>query len=284
MKTMPGVSLSHVAQQVTTLATCWKIVRRDGVVLGFTDYHEDLTVLGVLYKAASGLTRATALSGVSDLSVSNMETETILDSTRISRPALLAGLYDFADVFILMVDYTNPSLWQIKLARGKLGEVSVGKNSAQVEFRSLTQLLKQRIGRTHEAHCPYDLGDAKCGVNLTLFKKPATVTTSVSSRVFRASALIGNGVDWFRFGKVTWTSGLNTGLTMEVKTYTDSTGEITLSLPMPFNIVLGDALDAFPGCAKTFAICQSKFNNLNFGGFPFVKGTDFILSFPDAKS
>jgi hypothetical protein len=40
-------------------ATCWKISRRDGVVLGFTDHVRDLEVGGVTYKAASGYTRTT---------------------------------------------------------------------------------------------------------------------------------------------------------------------------------------------------------------------------------
>ena len=41
MKTiLPGLDQHH-AGEVTTLATCWRILRRDGVVLGFTDRRPD---------------------------------------------------------------------------------------------------------------------------------------------------------------------------------------------------------------------------------------------------
>ena len=54
MKTVSAALAQHLAGDVTTLATCWKITRRDGVVLGFTDHVRDLDVDGVTYRAASG--------------------------------------------------------------------------------------------------------------------------------------------------------------------------------------------------------------------------------------
>jgi hypothetical protein len=54
MKTISTALAEHLAGDVTTLATCWKITRRDGVVLGFTDHVRDLDVDGVTYRAASG--------------------------------------------------------------------------------------------------------------------------------------------------------------------------------------------------------------------------------------
>ena len=42
MKTISAGLAQHLAGEVTTLATCWKITRRDSVVLGFTDHVFDL--------------------------------------------------------------------------------------------------------------------------------------------------------------------------------------------------------------------------------------------------
>jgi hypothetical protein len=39
----------------TTLCACWRVVRRDGVVQGFTDHDVDIVFDGVTYSAASGL-------------------------------------------------------------------------------------------------------------------------------------------------------------------------------------------------------------------------------------
>ena len=47
----------RLADEVTTLVTCWKITRRDGAVLGFTDHVRGLGVDGITYRAASGYTR-----------------------------------------------------------------------------------------------------------------------------------------------------------------------------------------------------------------------------------
>jgi hypothetical protein len=68
MKSISTALAQHLAGEVTTLATCWQITRRDDVVLGFADHVRDLVVDGVTYRAASGYTR-TAIRGTADLAV-----------------------------------------------------------------------------------------------------------------------------------------------------------------------------------------------------------------------
>jgi hypothetical protein len=41
-------------EEAETLATFWRIHRRDGVTLGFTSHDRDLWFDGVLYRAAPG--------------------------------------------------------------------------------------------------------------------------------------------------------------------------------------------------------------------------------------
>jgi hypothetical protein len=47
MKSISSALAQHLTGEVTTLATCWQITHRDGVVLGFTDHDRDLEVDGV---------------------------------------------------------------------------------------------------------------------------------------------------------------------------------------------------------------------------------------------
>jgi hypothetical protein len=101
MKTISAGLAQHLAAEVTTLATCWRITRRDGVVLGFTDYIRDLEVDGVTYEAASGYTR-TAIRSTADLAVDNLDLESV-----------------FADVEI---GGAGPEAWW----SGSSGEVKVG--------------------------------------------------------------------------------------------------------------------------------------------------------------
>lgn len=279
MRTLNAAATTHLALQRTNLCMCWKITRMDSTVLGFTDFHEDLFIDGLWYQSQSGMVRATAVSGGSDLGVQNADVECVLDSDHIDREDLESGLYDYAEIKIFLVNYLNPSSFQIKLLRGRLGEVSMGQNAAQAELRSLTQMLQQRTGRTHEVACSYELGDAKCGVSLAAFRVTGTVTTVTNQHNIKDTSR-GEAQGWFNQGKITFTSGHCAGLSMEIQSYTASTHGFLLSLDMPYPIQVGDTYSATPGCAKTYAVCKSKFNNENFGGWPFIPGSDFALSFP----
>lgn len=81
---------------------------------------------------------------------------------------------------------------------------------------------------------------------------------------------------WFDYGVITFTSGLNAGLSMEVKSYT--VGQIVLWLPMPFVIAVGDAYTMVAGCDKTIDTCNTKFGNVvNFRGEPYLPGVDRLV-------
>jgi hypothetical protein len=71
MKTLRAGLANHLAGGLTTLCRCWRIERRDGVMMGFTDFDCDLMFDGVTYSAASGFT-ATAIEGQLGLAVSNL--------------------------------------------------------------------------------------------------------------------------------------------------------------------------------------------------------------------
>ena len=79
MKTLPPALATHVAGGLTTLCRCWRVDRRDGVVMGFTDFDRDLVFDAVTYKAASGFT-ATAIEGQLGLAVSNLDVQGALSS------------------------------------------------------------------------------------------------------------------------------------------------------------------------------------------------------------
>ena len=55
MRTLDVGFAAHIASGATTLATCWRIARRDGVVLGFTDHDVALSFGGTDYLPAHGL-------------------------------------------------------------------------------------------------------------------------------------------------------------------------------------------------------------------------------------
>ena len=75
---------AHLAGEVTTLATCWRIARRDGMQHYFTDHDRDITVDGHQYSARTGIVPS-AVTSQAGLAVDNLELEGLLDSETITR-------------------------------------------------------------------------------------------------------------------------------------------------------------------------------------------------------
>jgi hypothetical protein len=83
-------------------------------------------------------------------------------------------------------------------------------------------------------------------------------------------------IGYFAYGKVSFTSGQNAGFAMEVKTF--APGVVTLAMPLPYPIAVGDTYTIVAGCDKTFATCRDRWNNvLFFRGEPYIPGQDTIL-------
>lgn len=164
MKTVTPTLAAHLAGPVTTLSTCWIITRRDGRVFRFTDHDQDLAFEGETYAARFGYARS-ALTSDAQLSVDNLDIDGIFDDEAISEAEMRAGLFDFAEVSIFLVNWTDPSMGSLRLRRGWLGEVTLSEQgSFRTELRGLTQALQQEIGEIYSAECRADLGDGRCKV------------------------------------------------------------------------------------------------------------------------
>ena len=265
---------SHFESENTSLATCWKIIRTDNIMMGFTDHVEDINFASQNYIASSGFQPTDVLQR-DDLSVDNMDIAGILDSSYITESDIQAGIYDFAEIEIFMVNYTDLSQGRMWLKRGWIGEVKMSRSQFQAEIRGLSQKLSQNIGRLFTPSCDAILGDYRCGLDLSSFTENTTITEVINNQTFSCSALSQEN-SYFQGGEVVWISGNNQGFKMEIKDHIENT--ITLALPMSNNIQVGDSLDLIAGCNKSKTACKDKFNNfINFRGFPDLPGQDKSL-------
>ena len=112
--------------------------------------------------------------------------------------------------------------------------------------------------RLYYPTCPYVLYEAACGVNRASFAVSGTVTVAGSTTQFTTNLTSANG--YFEQGYIKFTSGALAGITGPIRTST-SGGVISMlagfdSAPQP-----GDTFVVYPGCDKTPATCQAKFNN-----------------------
>lgn len=272
---------AHLAQEVTTLATCWRIVRKDAVVLRFTDHDADVVVGGELYKASSGISPS-AVSSQLGLAVDNLELEGMLSEHGFTQADVLAGKFDHAEVLIFMVDYTAPDAGELKLKSGWLGELRLKGGGFVAEIRGISSLLQQAIGQVYTSTCRARLGDARCGVDLESVTVSGAVSAVEAAHVF-SDVGRGEAKNYFAYGLVRFTSGANAGLSMEVREFVG--GRFSLFLPMPNAIAIGDAYAAVAGCDKLFDTCCSRFNNaVNFRGEPHVPGIDKMLETSATRS
>lgn len=277
MKSASANLQNHLAGSVSTLALCIKITRRDSTVFAFTTHTSDLVVSSVTYVSAGGSFSPHMIKTSGDMSVDNTDVEALIDSSYITDSDLLAGKFDYADVEFFMVNYKAVADGILRLRKGTLGEIESNGDTFRAELRGLTQHLQQVIGRLYGKRCDADLGDARCTVSLAAYTVTSTVTSVASKQQFN-----GGSVPAAAGGKLTWTSGNNNGLSMEVQAVSGST--IALSLPMPFTIQIGDGYSVYRGCDKLPDTCRVVFNNiLNIRAFPFIPGNDRAMQYPDAQ-
>lgn len=112
------------------------------------------------------------------------------------------------------------------------------------------------------------------------------VASVANARTFVASGLTAFADDFFARGLLTWTSGPNTGRTMEVKAhYKGIVGADTIELwrRMSEDIAVGNGFTVTAGCDKQFETCRVKFaNGDNFRGFPHMPGNDYVTAYPNS--
>jgi uncharacterized phage protein (TIGR02218 family) len=282
MKSLPAGLQAHLDSGATTLCWCWRLTRRDGAKLGFTDHDRNLVFDGTTFEAAAGFT-ASEIRDAVGLSVDNLEVESALSSGRLSEDDLAAGLYDDARVEIFRVNWQAPEQ-RVLMRSGSLGEVSRAGASFRAEVRGLAHYLQQPKGRLFQYTCDADLGDARCGIDLAAasYRSTGTIASVSSPRSFTATGLDGFADGWFTRGLVTFTSGGNAGRAIEVKRHVKRDGVVTVELwqePAQAPAV-GDTFTVTAGCDKQLATCRAKFANAcNFRGFPHMPGNDFVTSY-----
>lgn len=287
MRMIPSALQEKLDSGVTTLARCWIVTRRDGVVSGFTDHDGDLVVEGVTCRAGTGFGASEATSRF-DLSIDGAEIFGALAADSLTEADLAAGRFDAAQIDTWLVDWSDVTL-RLLLSRATLGEVKREGEAFSAELRGLADKLSQESGRLYTARCTADLGDTRCKIALAAAGLNGAGTVS---RLLGVSAIAVEGLgDFaegiFTAGCLTWTSGANSGLAVEIKEHRIAGGEVQLTLwqAMSETISEGDAFTITAGCDKRFETCRDRFaNSINFRGFPHIPGNDFVIAGVDAAA
>lgn len=293
-KYIPEALQAHYDGDALTVCLLTRIKCKDGTLFGYTDLD-----VGVYYDPAAydpggtgddwGPLEHTAdtggfslarLESSADLSVDNSELKFLPGTAgNITDEQILSGIFDLADVRIYRVNYMDLSQGHECVAVGQLGNARVAENFAYVEYRSLTDLLKQPEADLFTITCPHVFGSAECPKAFTWTAGTVTaVDPEQSQRIFGDSGLTPDN-DFYVPGVVEWLTGANAGSQDDIDQNT--AGTFALSLPAKFPIQIGDTFrvrqdcsklwdDAEHGCLYHWGADRDKY----FGGFPDIPVAD----------
>lgn len=267
--------VSEVGMGIYTIAHCWKIERKDGVIIALTNHDKNLVIDGLTYSPLAA-PESTSLSFSTALNVDNTEMTSVLASEFINELDILGGKYDYAVTTIFIYDYVANSTIKT-LVSGYIGEVTTTNRTYTAEVRGYAQHLQKKHFKITTRTCPLIFGEQgtnKCNKSLAGLEETTTISEVSGQQKFKINSSAVN--EFYTNGVVEWMSGQNLGIRLDIALYRDQ--EVTLWESMPYPISVGDSVKMTAGCLKTLDACISYNNIENYGGDPFLPGNDYYLA------
>lgn len=258
MKVIDSGEQTILSGGTLTLATGLRLLRRDGLALGFTSHDRDITIGGQLYDSEAGL-NVSNLVNTEGFAVDNLELSTLDDGVIFDAAEIFNGVWTNAKFFIIRYNWVTGNKVE-NLMAGTIGEASVRRSTISIELRGLQQYLQQPIGSVSTKTCRARLGDSRCGVDLGPFTQTGTVTSVTSNYLFAATGRT-EAADYFGEGLLEWLTGDNAGMRTKIRTHATG-GVFTQALPTFRPIQAGDTFEVIAGCRKRLEDCRDKFSNI----------------------
>jgi len=279
-----------------TWCFCYKVLRKDRDQFRFTDHPHIVNFQGETYTPmGSGSVSAEARIAGQE---SDMEIVGLLDSTSITADDIRAGLYRGAELYIYIVNWRFP----IEAHYSGYKMIQDLQYDGTVWVASIVgraRKLQTTTGRRWLRDCDYTLAQSgTCDVNLTTLDYIRTgvevdtdgiieqrVEFSASLATFPENTPPPGELfvdDFFRDGEITFTTGLNTGVTRVIARYTHANRLIRTYVPFPFDFADADEFTIKPGCDGLISTCGRRFENYSrHSGAPLTPGTNRSLAYPD---
>lgn len=258
-------------RELDTVATWWRIWRRDGVAIAFTTHDRDLWFGGLNHRAAPGLTPAAIrLSG--SVSDDGTDVEGALAHDCISEVDLAAGRYDNATVEIGAVCWET--LKSRTLYRGTIETVGRDGNAFSAALVSAKAALAVDSVPRSSPTCRARFCDRGCGLSPARYTHRAAVVATAGERL----SFDVDDPALFASGELRWLDGPRAGLAAQIAAADESGFAVDGRLG---GIAPGTRALLREGCSHTVVTCGGRFGNAaNFQGEPFLPGTDLLAHYP----
>ncbi|WP_375390792.1 DUF2163 domain-containing protein [uncultured Sphingomonas sp.] len=267
--------MDMLAGELTTLAFCWRVERRDGVAIGLTSHDRDLAIDGLRHRAAPGMTPSAVRREIG-LGPDTMDVAGALTADAIGAADLLAGRWDGARVTLFAVDWTGAP-GRVALGEGTIGAVSLTAGQFTAELKGPAAALARAVTEPCAPECRAELGDRRCRVPMAGRRRFARVVSVAGPAVTVDAGEPSPNA--YGDGRLRWIGGANAGL--ESAVLGSAGAAVTLRAPPAFMVEPGALVELVEGCDKRLATCAGRFGNaLNFRGEPYLPGVDLLTRYP----
>lgn len=269
------MSAAWLAEPLVAAAWCWRLERRDGLVVGLTSHDRDLLVDGQLYSAAPGM-RPSRIEQNDRIESHSIDLSGAISSAAIREEDVALGRWDGARLTLLLARWDEPAAAPLVVATGVLGSLDRRGRAFAAELSGPLAGLDQSCAPVTTPTCRAALGDRRCRAALAPLTL-RTAVTAIAGRMVTVAAEL--EADAFVFGRLRWLDGPMAGLDSPIA---DQNGSALLLAeeprrPNPLPI----AAEVRAGCDKRLDTCATRFGNAaNFRGEAHVPGFDLLTRYP----
>lgn len=268
------------------LAELYKILLDDGsTYLYYTSHDTNLVYQGNTYVAIP--IKRSEINFNSNLQIDKVDIECGLVGVTVGAgdftiPEVIErGWLERAHVWVYLVNYITLISHKLLFEGHVTGGIGYNQGTLHVECNStLDKLASMFPKKIYSEDCQHALYDTYCGLVKASYLESGTVA-SVTDR-FRVHATIfqysAHASGYWLGGEVKFTSGDNTNVRRSIKSHGD--GYVDVRIAFPDTIVVGNTLQAYPGCDKKGETCEDKFDNYeNFFGFEYIPKPEVLYGY-----
>jgi uncharacterized phage protein (TIGR02218 family) len=199
--------------------------------------------------------------------------EGLLDGAYITRKRFF---WEVNSPSIYQIYVLTPPIQIIDLFIGRVSTINkIGRTHVELKLKSPLSLLDIDMPRnTYSPGCLWTLFDQGCTLSKAAFTFSGNVAGLIGEEAITVTGGIpsptgADGLPTYAFGRLLFTSGVNTNLQVTINS--NDASIVDFLYPPIKNIQVGDTFQMWPGCSKTQNTCTTKFNNFShFRGFPRV--------------
>ena len=276
----PALVAALAANAIRYSANLYTITLVDGVTtLNWTDFDRDLTYAGTTFTSKGPFLsrptwKVTNTIEVPDLSLKVSSFNTPFAGGGSLELQIHSGLLDGATFLMqramMGIDANPNTLGLIPLLGGKIAGIDLDGVTATIGAKGKINDLDQYIPRNlYQVQCNHAFGDAGCAISRAAYTASYAIGASPST-AFIPWASAPSGATAYQNGTLVITNGPASGSRRAIAAA--SSAGLTLSYPLPFLPVAGNAFTALQGCDKTLnsgsnQSCTAYSNTAHYRGF-----------------